>query len=125
MRGFDQSEESVLRSRENFINAGLNISVEKRDLFSDEIFKHEATKKWVFVNPPYGIRIKGDGVFPAYFSRILTQIQNKWDPEMTGMIIPSARLKKGFKIPVGFKLIKKLEFLNGGLRVCFLVVQKG
>lgn len=124
LQGFDESEESVRRSKDNFKKAGLEIPVEKMDLFAKEQQDNKLKADWVFVNPPYGVRLKTDEIFPFYYKQILRHLRLNWNPEMIGMIIPTSQLKKSFRVPADYKLNKKLTFLNGGLRVCFLVLQR-
>lgn len=127
LKGFDQSHDSVQRSVENFQRAAQNIRILQQDLFCDE--KETSCDKedhcdWVFVNPPYGVRLETGEIFPYYYKRVLKKILERWNPELIAMIVPSSQLKRSFRVPFEYQLLQRLSFLNGGLRVCLLLLCK-
>ena len=119
---FDQNQECVERANENFKAAGLEISVSCQDLFEPSV-EPSVTGDWVFVNPPYGRRLESGEIFPFYYKKILNRILEKWRPSLIGMIVPADQLKVSFRVPYEYKMESKLSFLNGGLRVCFLILR--
>jgi putative N6-adenine-specific DNA methylase len=112
--GSDISEQAVLQAKANVAKAGLNdiVSIKVSDFKDLEAIDN---KGFVFLNPPYGQRLKPDEIDLIY-SMIGTTLKHNF-PGTTAWLITSNKdsLKK-----VGLKPKEKYTLFNGALE-CILL----
>ncbi len=112
--GFDINADVVKLAKQNIGN--LEIFIE--DLFFSK--KQQRENSIVIVNPPYGIRI-GSNINSDYYIKIITAIRNKFSPKLLAIIIP---IEFSFNpSEKEFSILSKKFFQNGGIDVCFYVVE--
>lgn len=123
--GFDSDTQVVSKAKANVALAHKNS--EEINLLSGDVFAMDLLslnikgEALVICNPPYGERleIKGEN----YFSELLQSIAEKLEPFRIGIIVPQNKIKE-IKVPIKYRNIKQMPFLNAGLPVIFLVLQK-
>ena len=112
--GSDISEQAVLQSRSNVSRAGLSdfVSIEVSD-FKD--LKSIDNKGYVFLNPPYGLRLHPDELDGLY-SMIGTSLKHNFPGNIAWLITSNKEsLKK-----VGLKPREKHTLFNGALECTLL-----
>lgn len=123
--GVDIDSQVVNKAKANV--ALVNTGGEKVKLVSGDVFEIDPEKlnikgeTLVVCNPPYGERleIKKEN----YFSDLLRVVGERLMPFRIGIIIPQNKIGE-IKLPVNYRNINQMPFLNAGLPVVFLVLQK-
>src|SRR6056297_771782 len=106
---FDVDETSIIMTRDNIRNAGLQdyISVEQRDFLTPE---KTYSPSVIVINPPYGERIGGDDINMLY--KGMGNALKKAYPGSEAWILSAS--KEGMK-QLGLKAEKKFTLYNGAL----------
>ncbi|MFK7826722.1 MAG: hypothetical protein AB8G05_21450 [Oligoflexales bacterium] len=119
--GYDRNEKMLKCAQENL--TGLSgISINEQDIFAD-LENSLPSSVMLICNPPYGKRIGFKDTPSLFFNKLLAMIFAKWKPCLSGIIVPDEVIRdKRFQIPSQFKLIESFKFLNGGVKVSFLIL---
>lgn len=112
--GSDISDEAVSQARRNVESAGLSdlVRIEKRD-FSN--LQAESNEGFIFMNPPYGQRIKTTDM-NAFYSMIGSTLKHNFTNHKAFIISSDMEALKH----VGLKPSRKLTLYNGSLKCSLL-----
>ncbi len=121
--GFDKSQAAIARAAKNL--QSLPVELTHADAVAGEVKITKLKKGVVFINPPYGKRLKlAFGLTPAkYFKQISSRLCEGFAPEWFGLIVPRENAS-ALPAPLSYRLHQRLDFLNGGLKVCYLLYQR-
>lgn len=115
--GFEINPEVVAHAQKNCEKT--EIKIERADLFDG--LKAQYENAAVIINPPYGIRVgEKNEINLAYYLKILEAVNQKFKPELLGIIIPSDYKLKSNQL---FKIRSLRLFKNGGIEVIFYILE--
>jgi len=114
IKGSDILEKAVLQARANIAGAGLNnvVSVEISDFKNLKAFDD---KSYLFLNPPYGQRLRPDEI-DALYSMIGTTLKHNFPGATAWMITSNKECLKN----VGLRPAEKHTLFNGALECVLL-----
>jgi putative N6-adenine-specific DNA methylase len=118
--GFDINPEVLEMAQTNKQNK--NIHFINADVFDKKSTDLHFQKSIVIINPPYGIRVKtSEEINSQYFSKLIEQIDLKFNPQRIGIIIPSVYQ---FNFKKEYQLLSKTKLKNGGIPIIFYVLER-
>jgi putative N6-adenine-specific DNA methylase len=120
--GFDQDAKTLKAARENL--KGLEVVLRKADVFTAEPLP-AGIRRWVFVNPPYGERLKVKEPLGEYYARLFAAVERVAAPERACFLLPARAVKGKFVLPAGWRVLAKRPFVNGGIPVVAFVFGRG
>jgi putative N6-adenine-specific DNA methylase len=121
--GFDQDPTAVEVMKHNTRSLHITgkVLLKKQDLFNKHPPPFELPN-WLFINPPYGERLKIDLPIESYFADILTAACKQYQPALVGTIAPKTKNQIG--LPKGYKLRRQIASENGGLHVYYMLIER-
>ncbi len=135
LSGFDQDEESIRITQENFksLKEGAvaksnapKFDVVQKNLFENDLPSAQAgVSRYMICNPPYGKRLKVKGKMTDFYSSLFAQCESKLKPEVAGFLISDEVPESQVSIPKSWQLAETLKFKNGGLKVRFMIFKRG
>ncbi len=117
----------VASAKESLEFLDQQIQVLTSDLLETSITEDQKYPRWIVANPPYGERLKTD-ISQKYYERLLTQMEQKWNPERIGVLLPdepeahvveNPKLWASTSTKHNWKLVIKKRIKNGGLSTIF------
>lgn len=90
-------------------------------IFNAEPMPPAAGPRWVFCNPPYGERLKVKEPLGEYYVRLFAAVERVAKPDRACFLLPSKAVKGKFTLPLGWKVLEKRPFVNGGIPVTAFV----
>lgn len=119
--GYDRNEKMLKYAQQNLENLD-GIELSRQDIFAD--LNGPVPKYSVLVcNPPYGKRIGFSDSPSQFFIKLIEAFVDKWKPSLLAIVVPEEIIRdKGFKVPANLSTLESFKFINGGLRVCWLVL---
>ena len=117
--GFERDEATVKAARVNL--AGLTVDFRDEDIFTAEPLPAAAGARWLFVNPPYGERLRVDEPLPAYYAKLFAACARVAAPDLVCALLPAAGAKGRLTLPTGWRVVEKRPFVNGGIPVVAFV----
>ncbi len=130
LSGFDQDDDSIAITKENFksLKAGAKAAVapkfevSQRNLFAGNFkaFPSE-NSRLVITNPPYGKRLKVEGKITDFYSNLFKECEQKLKPDLAGFLISDDAPETQIKTPKSWKRIEQIRFRNGGIKVRFVI----
>ena len=138
LNGFDQDDESVRITKENFqslvpgkskglspkfeFQAEPQFEMQQKDVFQLEVLAQTSEFTRILIcNPPYGKRIKVEGKITDFYTRLFQVCADKVKPKFAGFLISDEVSENQIHFPKTWTLIEQLKFKNGGLKVRFLI----
>ncbi len=120
--GFEADKKTLSAAEQNL--KGLDgVILRQEDFFKSEPLPPSEKQRWVFCNPPYGERIKVKEPLADLYVRLFAAVEEKCRPDVACFLLPSKAVKGKFRLPIGWKVVEKRPFLNGGIPVTAFVFQ--
>lgn len=120
--GFEADEKTFRAAKENLKGvSGLNL--QRKDFFAAEPLPPTSLQRWVFCNPPYGERIRVKEPLADLYVRLFAAVEERCRPDLACFLLPSKAVKGKFRLPLGWKVVEKRPFVNGGIPVTAFVFQ--
>lgn len=123
--GFEQDKKAFKACQTNLkrLNTPLNWVLINQDFFSKvtPLLEDSTRHRWVIVNPPYGERLSIEGSLLEYYQKLFAATEAFAHPNRACFLLPSNAVKGKFTLPLGWKVIEKRPFLNGGISVIAFV----
>jgi len=91
------------------------------NIFTAEPMPPADGQRWVFCNPPYGERIKVKEPLGEYYAKLFAAVDRVAKPDRACFLLPSKAVKGKFILPLGWKVLEKRPFVNGGIPVTAFV----
>lgn len=120
--GFEADEKTYRAAKEN-LKSIQGATLKKEDFFTAEPLPPSALARWVFCNPPYGERIKVKEPLADLYVRLFNAVESQCRPDLACFLLPSKVVKGKFRLPLGWKVVEKRPFVNGGIPVTAFVFQ--
>lgn len=121
--GYEMDKKTIQAAKTNLksVDATINTKVIQEDFFSSSPLPETSHKRWLLCNPPYGERLKVNEPLAQLYTRLFAAAELVASPERACFLLPSKAVKGKFALPKGWKVLKKLPFLNGGIPVTAFV----
>jgi putative N6-adenine-specific DNA methylase len=129
--GFEQDSKAFKACQSNLKRAKESKAwdLRNKDFFSESTTVASAAaagetsspQRWVFANPPYGERLAVEGSLAGFYQKLFQACENFAKPDRACFLLPAKSVKGKFILPVGWKVLEKRPFLNGGIPVVAFV----
>ncbi len=121
--GFEKDAKAIKAAKANLegLKGAREIELIGADFLSAEPLPPPARPRWLFCNPPYGERLKVKEPLGELYSKLFAAAEKVVKPERACFLLPSKAVKGRFPLPVGWKVLEKRPFLNGGIPVTAFV----
>ncbi|MGE0529504.1 MAG: class I SAM-dependent RNA methyltransferase [Bdellovibrionales bacterium] len=122
--GFEVDRKTLHAAHENLRSVSTSFFTELRNI---DIFKAESLpssdgrQRWLFCNPPYGERLEVKEPLEEFYPRLFAAAERIARPDRACFLLPAKGVKGKFPLPVGWKVLEKRRFLNGGIPVVAFV----
>lgn len=117
MSGFDVNAESVSLLQDRWTNAALSTPAEfqVQDLFKSEAVPTGADRRWLVLNPPYGIRLRAD----FHPEDLLRQCFEVFQPEKLAVLFSKEQARHVASQLTHYRKVEVRPASSGGLAVEF------
>lgn len=117
--GFESDKNTFKAAQENLKTVASNceICLYNQDVFTAKSTPPAPVKRWLFANPPYGQRLKVKEPLAELYVRLFDTCERLMKPDLACFLLPSDAVRGKFRLPIGWKVIEKRPFLNGGIPV--------
>jgi len=115
--GFEADAKTIKAARNNLKTVSTPIEIHQKDFFEAEPLPETKNQRWLFVNPPYGERIKVEGPLLKYYEKLFAAAERVARPDRAYFLLPAKVVKGKFQLPQRWKVIDKRPFHNGGIPV--------
>ncbi len=120
--GYDQNDAALTWAKENI--KSQTVVLKKRDVLGSNTNLSDVPQAGVlFANPPYGKRLKLPVAPKIYFQSLWEAIARDFSPNIAGLILPRENCKS-IEVQHPYKQAAVLHFMNGGLKVSFVIYRK-
>tara|TARA_R110002072_G_scaffold64203_5_gene159712 strand:- start:44073 stop:45239 length:1167 start_codon:yes stop_codon:yes gene_type:complete len=109
---FEKNLEALYEEIE--LSSEEKIEILEDDLYSEEIKIKNDNETLLITNLPYNVRIKN----ATGNKKLISQMAKKYSPVLMGVIIPQTKTPP---LVEGYEVIKNLDFINGGIKVSFVI----
>ncbi len=116
--GFDKDSKTLKAASENLATFE-NVKLLNQDFFTAKPLG--ARPRWLICNPPYNERLKVKEPLADLYSRLFERAEKVCKPRLACFLLPAKSVKGKFPLPVGWKVLEKRPFLNGGIPVVAFV----
>ena len=118
--GLERDAAALKAAREN-LRGIAHVELIAADVMKAEPLEPAEGPRWLFVNPPYGERLKVEGPLPEYYAKVFAAAERWARPDFACALLPSAGAKGKLALPIGWKVLEKRPFVNGGIPVTAFV----
>jgi putative N6-adenine-specific DNA methylase len=115
LNGFDIDPEVIKKNKIQLQSFEIDLNV--GDAFK---FVQGKSNSMIILNPPYGKRVKIEGSQKEYFELLLSQLLEKNQPRILGILIPQSVPIKNYS---GY-LEETINFKNGGIDIKFKIFKR-
>lgn len=118
--GFEHDPKTLKAAQKNLKSLPGNYAV---NLKGENFFKAEPMpptsthQRWLFCNPPYNERLKIKEPLNDFYGKLFEASDRVAKPDRACFILPSKAVKGKFILPLGWKVLEKRPFVNGGIPV--------
>lgn len=110
-----------LKTVEKVLGRRVDMNSIAEDIFKAEPLPPTENQRWVFCNPPYGERLKVKEHLAEYYAKLFAAVDKVAKPDRACFLLPSKAVKGKFVLPLGWKVLEKRPFVNGGIPVTAFV----
>jgi putative N6-adenine-specific DNA methylase len=116
--GFESDKKTFATAEHNLAHV-KNIAIDRHaeDFFKAEPLPPAEGRRWLFVNPPYGERLKVKEPLLEYYEKLFAAAERVTKPDVAYFLLPAKIVKGKFILPLSWKVIDKRPFVNGGIPV--------
>lgn len=122
--GYEADKKTWNASKQNLSDI-KSANLRNEDFFKAEPLPPAKGQRWVFCNPPYGERIKVKEPLAELYAKLFAAVEKNSKPDLACFLLPSKAVKGKFVLPIGWKVVEKRPFLNGGIPVTAFVFKAG
>lgn len=118
--GYEKDAKTVRAAQENLSKqnrSDCSLHIFEEDFFKAKVLPPSDKVRWVICNPPYGVRLKVKEPLMDYYAHLFHQVRQILDPSFACFLLPKEGVKGKLKLPLDWKVLKKLSFSNGGISV--------
>jgi putative N6-adenine-specific DNA methylase len=115
--GYESDAKTITAARTNLKSVTKPLDIYQKDFFAADPLPDTETKRWLFVNPPYGERLKVKEPLLGYYEKLFAAAERVARPDIAYFLLPSKVVKGKFQLPLNWKVIEKRPFNNGGIPV--------
>ncbi len=122
--GYEVDSKSLKAAKANLKTVAVPAPIQLigEDLFSAKPLAAATGRcRWVFANPPYGERIKVMGSLREFYEKTFAAVETLAKPDRACFLLPAKAVQGKLRIPLGWKVLEKRRFLNGGIPVVAFV----
>lgn len=121
LTGFEVDRKALEAAKVNLGAAGVNAEIIQQDFFNAEPLPKVEAARWVVANPPYGERLRVKEPLLDYYVKLFAAAEKVAQPDRACFLLPSKAVKGRFALPLGWKVLEKRPFINGGIPVVAFV----
>lgn len=119
--GFEKDAKTLKAAKSNLEGLPQKAEFHGEDFFKAEPLPSTQNARWLICNPPYGERLKVKEPLAELYVKLFAQAEKVAKPDRACFLLPSKAVKGRFALPVGWKVLEKRPFLNGGIPVTAFV----
>jgi putative N6-adenine-specific DNA methylase len=123
LTGFEADKKTLSAAKEN-LRGIENVTIHQANIFTAQALPEAKAARWVLCNPPYGERIKVKEPLPEYYAKLFAAVEKIARPDRACFLLPSKSVKGKFTLPLGWKVVAKRPFVNGGIPVVAFVFER-
>lgn len=123
LNGFEKDKKTLLAAKSN-LSKVKGVKIHQADIFTAEPLPQAQSARWLLCNPPYNERLKVKEPLAEYYARLFAACEKVAKPDRACFLLPSKAVKGKFVLPLGWKVVHKRPFVNGGIPVTAFVFER-